>query len=93
LEALEFNILYPQRSCYQRMLHWANVYYEDAYELDGFVVDDEEEESTGSPLASSDDEGVANILRSLSAALVVSHEGGGGGEACLFVDSDEDGAN
>jgi len=85
LQALEYNILYPQQTCYQRMLHLANIFYEDP--LDDFIVDDDEDDD-GIVIASSDDEGLANMLRSLSAALVLPHQSQE--EECLFFNSEED---
>lgn len=84
LRGLEFNILYPQQSCYQRMIQMAHGLL-DAIDMDedSFVVPDGEGEDV--EVHSSDDEEVAELLRSLSATLVMPPTE----EECLFESTDD----
>jgi hypothetical protein len=97
LDFLEYNIFYPQQSCYQRMVRLANLFYEEEDEnLHGFIVGDEvglddgEDDESDEDFDENDEE-IANILRSFSAGFLLQDQSQPQQqirEECLFVDSD-----
>lgn len=92
LLGVEYNIFYPQQSCYQRLIHLARPMLELVEEEgeDSFVVPDGEGEEE--EIGSSDDLEVANMLRTLSATLVQPRvaKNDEEEEECLFVVTEEE---